>query len=85
MTNEQPKIAARIRLAPNKDVVEACEELLELARSGQVQGVFVTIEMEDGDYMTTMAGGCQPMRALGMLERIKWRICQELDHQLGDL
>ena len=63
---------------PIESVVALAEEMLEKARAGEVQGLFLAANHGDGTYSHRMAGKANG-GTVGYIERLKYCVCRELE------
>ena len=61
-------------------VVELAEEVLEMAKSGEICGLFLVTHHSDRTYSRRMAGEANGA-TVGYLERLKHAICIHLDKE----
>lgn len=83
MSTEAPKVVSlrggeiKVPYEPRPAVIETLEELLEMARSGEVVGIAAVCV--HGDEATTFRLCGQRSRAmLGTVEMVKIELCEEL-------
>jgi hypothetical protein len=52
---------------PNRDLIDACERMLEAARAGTLMGLATTEFMTDGSFMTRLHGSMTNVEAIADL------------------
>lgn len=70
--------AIRAPYEPDPKLVEGIEKLLEMARSGEINGVAVAIHNSDGTTQS-LRMGLMSRGLVGMLEILKLSTCRDVD------
>lgn len=63
--------------APRKDVVYAIESILEKAKSGEIEAVYIAALHVDGNTSTVFSSTDDYFRAIGAIEWLKKRVLEE--------
>lgn len=61
---------------PRQDVIDACTDLLEMARTGELQGMVCALQFADGSAGVSR-GGSSTMALIGAVEEAKFSMLQE--------
>lgn len=56
----------------NLDAIEALENLLELAKKGEIQEVMAVGSRSNGNYITVVTPGLSHLQRIGILETMKF-------------
>lgn len=59
---------------PNPDVVGIVEELLEMAKSGEITGLVATVRTSGGEHNNAFAGHIVTTTMLGALRLADWHV-----------
>lgn len=81
MTEERLKIIQfkKKEPAPREDVISALETILEKAKSGDLDAVYLAALHVDGDVSTIFSSTDDYFKAIGAVEWLKKRILEEHD------
>lgn len=65
---------------PRQDVIDACADLLEMARVGELQGLVCALQFADGSAGVSR-GGTSTFDLIGALEEAKFRMLAERNEE----
>lgn len=78
MTEDTLKVVAfkKKEPTPREDVISAIESILEKAKSGEVDAVYIVALHVDGDASTIFSSTEEYFRAVGAIEWLKKRVLE---------
>lgn len=76
MSESSKSAVALVEAPPNKELIEALEEILAQARTGELQGCVMACSFR-GNYVGSWWSGINAnrIRLIGELEQVKWQMC----------